>query len=196
MKYLPLMLLAIPFLILVPFVFLRSRRLLGKDVDGITRLRALYVQLLVPLIGFLITLFFISRDEKGAAASGFTWFPWVVVAVALYELGGLLWLRSDRWLRSKRTRPLTSETAAGAYVGAFLIGIGIAYSPVLIGFVGVFFVGDLSTYLLGLAFSLPGFLLIAPTEADIERRQRQIDERGASFSLGQALMTHGDWRRR
>ena len=194
-KYLPLMVLSIPFAILAPFAILYGRRLLGRNVDGITRLRALFVQLQMPLVGFLVVLYFISR-EKGATASGFSWFPLLVIAVGFYELGGLFWLRSDRWLRSKRAQPLTPRTAAGAYVGAFFIGIGLALTPALVGFVGVFMTGELSSYLLGLAFAVPGFLFIAPTQADMERRQRQLNERGMSFSLGEALMVHGGWPRR
>ncbi|MDP8957397.1 MAG: hypothetical protein M3N24_10660 [Actinomycetota bacterium] len=195
MKYFPLMILTVPFLVLLPIALFFGWRIAGKDADGITRLRWLYVHLLVPFFGFLIVLFLITR-EMAKGESQLQWFPWVVAAVGVYELSGLFWLRSDRWLRSKRIAPLTPRSAVGGYIGVFFIGVALAYTPALVGFVGVFVTGDLSMYLLGLVFAIPAFLLIAPTQSDIERRQRQLDERGARFSLGEALMTQRDWRER
>ncbi|HEV8621350.1 MAG TPA: hypothetical protein VGR33_00445, partial [Actinomycetota bacterium] len=63
-----------------------------------------------------------------------------------------------------------------------------ANSAALFGFVGVFIGGSFWLYLLGLAFALPGLALIAPTRADIERRQRQIEAQGSSLSLLDALI--------
>ena len=165
-----------------------------RNVDGITRLRALYLQRFITLVSFFVVLSFVTREDIGRRTAA--WVPWVVIAVGICSLSGLIWLRSDRWLRFKGLDALDPKAAASAYKGVFLIGIGLVYSVVLMGYVGVFLSGRIVIYLLGLAFGVPGFLFIAPSQGDIERRQRQLDERGATFSLGQALMDHRDWRRR
>jgi hypothetical protein len=77
---------------------------------------------------------------------------------------------------------------AGAYVGVMLIGMGLAETTALLGFVGVFLTHRLWPYLLGMAFSLVGLTLIAPSREDIERRQRDLTDRRLPLSLGEALL--------
>ena len=43
-------------------------------------------------------------------------------------------------------------------------------------------------YLVGLSFALAGFAIIAPTRANIERKQQKIQASGSPLSLGQALL--------
>jgi hypothetical protein len=61
-------------------------------------------------------------------------------------------------------------------------------APSVVAFIGTFFANKLWLYLVGLAFGFLGFALIAPTRADIERRQQQIAAQGSSLSLLEALM--------
>jgi hypothetical protein len=65
----------------------------------------------------------------------------------------------------------------------------LAESAALFGFVGVFIGGSLWIYLVGLAFAVVAFWMIAPTRLDIERKQREITAAGSPLSLLDALTT-------
>lgn len=82
----------------------------------------------------------------------------------------------------------TPQTLAASYRGVMFIGIGFADSVALFGFAGIFIGGKFWLYFLGLAFALVGLALIAPTRADIERRQRQIEAQGSTLTLLEILM--------
>jgi hypothetical protein len=53
----------------------------------------------------------------------------------------------------------------------------------------MFLGGSLWIYLVGLPFGLIGLWIVAPTQSDIERRQREITEAGSSLSLLDALIS-------
>ena len=53
----------------------------------------------------------------------------------------------------------------------------------------MFIGGSLWICLVGLAFALVGFWMIAPTRLDIERKQREITAAGSPLSLLDALTT-------
>jgi small-conductance mechanosensitive channel len=99
----------------------------------------------------------------------------------------------DRLARLRRPDPTAAlptsspEPLARYYRALFFIEVGVAVAAALWGLVGVFLVGSLWIYLVGLAFGLVGLLMIAPTRSDIERRQREITEAGSPLSLQDAL---------
>jgi hypothetical protein len=109
--------------------------------------------------------------------------PWAVAALGVYSLVAMAWTRR---------RPLVTaspEALAGSYRARFFIGVGLAQSAALFGLAGVFIGGSLWIYLVGLAFGLVAFWMIAPTRLDIERRQREITAAGSPLSLLNALTT-------
>jgi hypothetical protein len=57
-----------------------------------------------------------------------------------------------------------------------------------LGFVGVFLTDSLWVYVLGMGFGLLGLALLAPTRADITRRQQQIASLDSTKSLLEALV--------
>jgi hypothetical protein len=114
--------------------------------------------------------------------SGPDWFPIVVGAVGVWALAVILWVR-------RRPLDTTSLKAlVASYRGMFYLGIGVAEVPVLVGFAGFFLTGELWAYLLGMTLGLLALVLVAPTRADIERRQQQIAAQGSSLSLLEVLM--------
>jgi hypothetical protein len=156
-----------------PIVMLRQQR------PALVFLRGQFLGLaLVPFL-FLGSLTFIASFDGKLAGPAFV----AVVAMGVVSLSALLWLRS---------RPLTAATdvsPAALYRSTFFIGIASAEVPALWGFAGVVIGGSLWIYLIGLAFSMIGFALIAPTRGDIERRQEQLAAAGSPLPLLDALMT-------
>jgi hypothetical protein len=123
------------------------------------------------------------RDELHRTLDGGDerWVPRAVAALGVYSLAAMAWIRR---------RPLVTgspEALAGSYRARFFIGVGLAQSAALFGLAGVFIGGSLWIYLVGLAFGLVGFWMIAPTRLDIERRQREITAAGSPISLLDAL---------
>jgi F0F1-type ATP synthase membrane subunit c/vacuolar-type H+-ATPase subunit K len=150
-----------------------------KETNGLVGLRSTFLGLLVSLFLFLLAMSFVSRWDGGVEG----WVPWAVAAVGVIALAQIAWVRR---------RPLATgslEALAGSYRASFFLGVGFAESAALFGFVGVFIGGSLWIYLVGLAFAVVGFWMIAPTRVDIERKQREITAAGSPFSLLDALTT-------
>lgn len=144
----------------------RGRR---KETNGLVGLRSTFLGLLGSLFFFLFAMSFITPWDGGDER----WVPWAVAAVGVFALAQMAWIRR---------RPLVTgslEALAGSYRAGFFLGVGLAESEALFGFVGVFIGGSLWIFLVGLAFALVGFWMIAPTCLDIERKQRDITAAGS-----------------
>jgi hypothetical protein len=134
----------------------------------------------------LIPLYIITDDASGPIDP--QWLPWFVVGLGLVDLMGVI------WVRNRRLDAFSQRRLAGSYVGAFFIGVGLAQSAQLFGFVGVFIGSKFWIYPLGMAFGVVGLALLTPTEADIRRRQGQIAAQGSTLSLGAALVASAQGR--
>jgi hypothetical protein len=174
----------------VPFLDLFVRRYIKRtSPDELTGLRASFLSLVWPLFIFLLILPAVS---SGNGSDNVAWFPLFLAAYGVFCLANIL--------RFQR-RPLmtTSPQALAVSYRAFMfIGAGFADSVAFMGFAGVFLAGKSWLYLLGLMFALVGLTLVAPTEADIERKQRQVEAQGSPLSLLEALIETPPprWRRR
>jgi hypothetical protein len=150
-----------------------------RQANGLIVLRSVFLSLIVPLLLFLIALRFIEPWDGGDER----WTPWAVLAIGVVSLAGIARIR-------RQPLPLGSAKAlALTYRSLFFIGIGLAEAPALWGIAGVFLAGSLWIYLVGLAFTLVGLRMMAPTRSDIERRQREIIAAGSALSLLDALIT-------
>jgi hypothetical protein len=150
----------------------------GKE-NPLVALRAIYVALLASLPLFLFALSFIVPWDGSSAQD---WFAGLVAILGAAAIG---------LVQLARHRPLSLESPkqlAASYRAPFFIAVSYAQSAALLGFVGAFLTDSLWVYVLGMGFGLLGLALLAPTRADIERRQRQIEARGSSLSLLEALM--------
>jgi len=150
-----------------------------KERNGLIVLRNVFLGLLVSLFLFVFALSFIAPWDGGDER----WVPWAVVVIGIVSLA---------WVARIRRRPLLTtspEALARYYRALFFIGLGVAAEPALLGFLGVFQGGSAWIYLVGLAFSLVGLWMIAPTRRDIERRQREITATGSPLSLLDALIS-------
>jgi hypothetical protein len=148
-----------------------------KETNGLIAIRGRLLGFLVSLFLFVFAMSFIAPWDGGDER----WVPWAVAALGVYSVAAMAWIRR---------RPLVTgspEALAGSYRARFFIGVGLAQSAALFGLAGVFIGGSLWIYLVGLAFGLVGFRMIAPTRLDIERRQREITAAGSPISLLDAL---------
>lgn len=81
---------------------------------------------------------------------------------------------------------------AGAYRTRFFLRVAFADATALLGFVGFFLTGEAWLYPLGAAFTVVGFLRLAPTESNLETEQAELHLAGCARSLRAALTTGND----
>jgi hypothetical protein len=92
-------------------------------------------------------------------------------------------------VRWERRRPLVTsslEALVGSYRSLMFIGVAFAESAAMMGFSGASITHKLWVYVVGMALGLFGLRWVAPTAADIERRQQQIATSGSPLSLMEA----------
>ncbi|HEY3208797.1 MAG TPA: hypothetical protein VGL18_03260 [Actinomycetota bacterium] len=147
---------------------------------GLKPLRVVFASLFLSLFLFLLMLTFIAPRSDGEADP-----IWIPLFVGAY---GAVSVALVRWTMMRPLDVRSARTVAGSYVSTVWLGIGLAQSPALFGFVSVFITGDLWLYVEGLVFATLDMVLIAPTRRNIDRRQRRIEADGSSVSLLEALM--------
>lgn len=107
-------------------------------------------------------------------------FAAIIVADAFVSLGMILW---------SRRRPLdTSSPAALAtsYRGAYVLSLGLAFAPAMVGLIGAIVTARDWLGLLGVGLSLVGLGWVSP-RGDVARRQAEISATGSPLSLEAAL---------
>jgi F0F1-type ATP synthase membrane subunit c/vacuolar-type H+-ATPase subunit K len=136
----------------------------------------------VTLASFLVTVFFLTDPaDRWRADLEQDWALWILVAGAAASLLGVGWARG---------RPLsgtTPQALLGSYNTRFWVGMAFAESAALIGFIVVFVTKRMWPYLAGLAVSLAGFAMIAPTARSIGRDEGRLRAAGSPVSLWDAL---------
>lgn len=149
------------------------------STDGITSIRVTFIAFLeAPVVASAIYLFVTALDGRLVPGR-------LRLEVAVYGLAsvaGVLWARE---------RPLVAsspEILAASYRWNFFLGVAVAESPALLGFVVTLIQGEISSLLIGLVFTGLGLNLLAPTRANIERGQRTVEVVGSPLSLGRSLL--------
>jgi hypothetical protein len=153
----------------------------GESAHGLTVLRTIWLSLLIALFLYLLVLSFIATGWSGGAG----WYPVLVVTIGI---AALLW---QRRVTSKPLDGKTPETVRRSYQQMFFRGFAAAELPALVGFVGVFVTERIWIYLLGMAFAVPGMILIAPSRYNLERHQRSLREQGSALSIVDVLARSG-----
>jgi hypothetical protein len=104
--------------------------------------------------------------------------------VVVLSLAGL-W--TARWT-ARRELDLSNEGAlAATYRAHFFLGFALNEAALLCAFALTFVVGEMWPYLLAFPFYLVGMWLIAPSKANLRRRQEQVTSQGSTMSVTRAL---------
>ena len=160
---------------LVPGFGLLAARRAG---EGITRARILFLAYSSSVVYLGVLLVFIVDGPPKDGA-------WPGVVVGLLGIGGMIGIR---WLRRQPLIGKDNRAVAGGFLSALIIGVAFAVTPAVMGFVLSIVQQARWPYVLALPFTLAGMALVAPTRAEIERRQQQMNERGSSIDLGRSLL--------
>jgi len=146
-------------------------------VGALARARLVFLVIAVGVV-LLVVLGFVIPGE---ARDGFGRLT-VLVAVT-----GATVAATDWWIRR---RPLPGRDELGlarAYVARVMLAVAVAEVPVAIGFAGALVAGEPWPVLLGAGSSLAALSFVAPTSADIDRRQAELTTTGSALSLRNAL---------
>jgi hypothetical protein len=93
------------------------------------------------------------------------------------------------WVSRLRPLPCVPEHELGErYATTVLLGAGAAELAALIGFIAAIVLGALWPYLTGIALYGLGLVLVAPTAADVERRDGRLRRGGCPRSLPEAVL--------
>jgi F0F1-type ATP synthase membrane subunit c/vacuolar-type H+-ATPase subunit K len=166
------------FLATVPFwgrVIVRRR---GRGEPGLIAMRTMYLGLVLALPLWVVAFSFLAPwdgSDEGVA-------PYIVVVAGAAALGLTVGVR-QRSLSASSPRAL-----AGRYRSRMFIGIGIAETTALISIVTTFVIqNSLWLIVLGVAFSLTGLWVAAPSRRNLDRDQDRLREQGSPISLVAAL---------
>ncbi len=150
----------------------------GLKGDGLTAQRTLFLAFLSSLALLLLPLSAIVPFDGNARP----WFPVGLVA------WGVACSVATRWIVQRPLITSDERALAGAYRTRMFLGISFAQSAALMGFVGPLAGGGLWLYLVGLVFSLPLMLWIAPGRRDIAAQEAKITASGSPLDLTRALI--------
>jgi hypothetical protein len=131
----------------------------------------------ILMFGIVITVFHPRSDGNSATVTSLG-----LAAAGFVSLGAVA------GLRSRPLRITSADELPNAWRTRFFVQVLAAELPALFAFSATFIVGPAGLYWIGAAFSLLGFALMAPTAAEIERRQSQLLEAGSPLVLLDALL--------
>jgi len=140
------------------------------------RLRLLFASIVLGAMALVVMGIFVP----GGSGS----FPWFPAVVAIY---GAVALAATRWLSARPLDASDPAALAGSFVRATIGGAALAESPAVIGAVGSMATGDPWAAIVGGAWALLAFSFVAPSEANLDRRDEQLRALGSWFSLRDAL---------
>jgi F0F1-type ATP synthase membrane subunit c/vacuolar-type H+-ATPase subunit K len=148
----------------------------------LVQLRFLFANFVLALVVFLVFLSFVIDPQDQRRGD-----PEPDWALRVQVAGLATSLLGAGWARGRSLSGTTSRALASSYTRRFFIGIGFADSAALLGVVIAFVTNRLWPYFVGLAVSLVGFALMAPTARNIERDEERLRAAGSSVSLWDGL---------
>ena len=146
-------------------------------MGALARARLVFWVIAVGVV-LLVVLGFVMPGE---AREGFGWLT-LLVAVT-----GVTVAATDWWIRRRPLRGRDEPGLARAYVARVMLGVAVAEVPVAIGFAGTLVAGEPWAVLVGAGSSLAALSFVAPTSADVDRRQAELTATGSALSLRNAL---------
>jgi hypothetical protein len=100
---------------------------------------------------------------------------------------GVLSLILVQWLRRRPLDVTSKEQLVASFRTNFFLGFAFTDVPIILGLIGALRTHELLIYGEALVFFVIAMLLIAPTRANLDRRQQQITAQGSPLFLVEAL---------
>jgi hypothetical protein len=155
-----------------------SRSVTSGEGSPLLTVRLAFVSFLTALAGYGLVLSFVTKTGVRRSPALF---------VSMSVVAGIAGLALVGWARSRPLASSSPDVLVKSFTTTLFIGIGFAELPALLGFVGALASRRFWVYLVGLAFSLVGFALTAPTDGAIRRRDEQLMASGSPYLLSDAL---------
>jgi hypothetical protein len=133
------------------------------------------------IVGIVVVLLVVGLLLPGDAKEGFGWLTAMVAGV------GALIAAATWWIRRRPLKGDDGPELARSYVARLYLGIALAEIPVAVGFAGTLVADVPWPVVTGVGWSLVALSLVAPTNADVDRRQAQLADAGSAVSLREAL---------
>jgi hypothetical protein len=117
----------------------------------------------------------------GEGRAGFGWLSPLVAATGAIAVTAAWWIRR---------RPLRAEDQPGlarSFVARALLGVAVSEIPFIVGFAATLVADEPWPVLVGAGFGFVALALVAPTDADLDRRQTELGAAGSALSLREAL---------
>jgi hypothetical protein len=146
-------------------------------VSALARARLVFWTIVAFVVLLIVLAFAIPTETRQG-------FDWLTAFVAVY---GAAAAGVVRWVGRRPLRATDASALAKAYAGRVMLCAAIAETPVAIGFAGTLVAGVPWPALLGGAWGLAALSFVAPTDADLERRQQELTASGSTLSLREAL---------
>ena len=138
----------------------------------------------LALISFVVVPVLNGRAEREGALDP------AVAAGALFAIGLALHVASRLYSRRARFRSCRSSAElAGLFHSLFFVQVALAEASALLGFVAFFLAASVIPYAVGVAWTVVGFIRIAPTRRHLERLQDEINLQGCPHQLLVALQS-------
>lgn len=150
-------------------------------MGALARARIVFWSIVVGAVLLLV----LGLVMPGEAKEGFGWLTALAAGVGAIAATAAWWIRR---------RPLRADDEPGlarAYVARVMLGVAIAEVPVAVGFAGTLVADEPWPVLVGVGLGLAALSLVAPTSADVDRRQAQLADAGSTLSLRDALGATG-----
>ncbi|MGV3759887.1 MAG: hypothetical protein ACO1PW_10160 [Actinomycetota bacterium] len=164
--------------ILVPWVGLRRAQHEGAGALEVLRQAFTAFVAALVLIGVVVLVLASGVSDEDAMSPG-------LVAAGVAGFGVI-----SLFLPRLFERPLDCTDAGTLLVGyrtRFFLRLAFAAAAALVGFVGVFLAATWWLYPLGAAFAAIGFARLAPTQANLQRDQDELNLSGCGRSLVHVL---------
>ena len=147
------------------------------------QLRLIMAQVAIALVLLAVVIGFVLpwTPEDPATAIGPVEGAIGGLVLAAIGIGGA------RWNRDRPYACVPADELRGAFTSRMFFGIAISDLPALLSFVAAFVYEEGWLYLVGLAISLVGLALSAPSQANIERVDAKLRADGCPHTLAAAL---------
>jgi hypothetical protein len=146
-------------------------------VSALARARIVYWTIVAGAVLLLI----LGLVMPGEPREGFDWLTALVAVVGAVAVA-IAW-----WARHRPLRAGDGPALARAYVGRLMLVVVVAEIPAALGFAATLVADVPWPALVGAGSSLAALFLVAPTAADVDRREAQLADGGTGPSLRDAL---------